>query len=119
MTLEQAISDFPLTGLDSQVLMDQEGAFQMCLRFLSTVDKTKQVNDRAQSGRLKHCVEDPSNFGLGIPSRYHGYVYEGTFILAALASGFTRFAEKGRLRSRFNMSERSLRRRAKEWAAED
>ena len=56
---------------------DQKKAYQLCLQFLEGVEKTKGFNHKRASYGYKHYVE-------GRPHR--GYVYEGTFILAAIAA---------------------------------
>jgi len=114
MTLNQAVKKFTVAGLDVSALEGQEKAFQNCLSFLDGIEKTRLQNRRRGSYGYKHIVENPSgNFGIrSSQDFYTGYIYEGTFILAALASGFT-MQQSGRgLKATFNISERGLRRRA-------
>lgn len=92
---------------------DQESAFQECLRFLAGVEKRKGKNRSRGSYGLKHKVERPCD---GV---YNGYVYEGTFIVAALVSGFTRWQPRvGSISSWFNMTEGSLNRRCDDYKTE-
>jgi hypothetical protein len=114
MTLKQATKKFTVTGLDASALQHQDSAFQRCLAFLDGVEKLQTQNRRHSSYGLKHVVENPSG-RFGIPSSqdfYFGYVYEGTFILAALASGFTMQQVDRGLNATFNISERGIRRKA-------
>ena len=81
---------YPVAGLDEAALVGQEGAFQTCMAFLRGMDKAKRQYWRSSYG-LKHIVEFPAG-RYDIPCTldcYNGYIYEGSFILAALASGFT------------------------------
>jgi len=119
-TLQTAAKQFPIRGLDPAHLAGQEEAFDMCVDFLLGIEKTKGLNRRHSSYRLKHTVENPSRI-VHIPTKqeaYGGYVYEGTFILAALACGFEMRQGGNGLSSTFNISERGLRRRAREVANE-
>jgi hypothetical protein len=87
------------------------------LSFLEGVEKTTAQNKRYDSYCLKHIVENPAgSFDIPCSPRcYSTYISEG-FILAALASGFT-MKQPGRLpTATFNISERSLKNRAKEFA---
>jgi hypothetical protein len=116
MTLLQAAHTYDVTGLDRSLLDNQEDAFQTCLSFLEGVEKSNGRHTQSNSYGLKHIVENPSG-RFGIPSSqdcYNGYIYEGTFILAALASGFT-MEQHGHLRADFNISQRGLCPRAKEF----
>jgi hypothetical protein len=82
------------------------------------VERTKGQNRKHDSYGLKHIVENPAGrFGIpSLPRCYSTYIPEGIFILAALASGFT-MKQPGRLpTATFNISERSLKNRAKEFA---
>ena len=90
---------------------DQKEAYHLCLQFLEGIEKTNNLNRKHTSYGYKHYVE-------GRPHR--GYVYEGTFILAALAAGFQVMQlRKGCLASILNISERSLRKRVRrEWSPE-
>src|SRR5438105_1609821 len=118
MTLSQAAQNYPVAGLNHSKLEGQEEAFQTCLSFLEGVEKTKRPHKWRGSYGLKHIVENPAG-RFGIPSSvdcYTTYIYEGTFILAALASGFSMVQSGEYLHVTFNMSERSLRRRAREFA---
>jgi hypothetical protein len=112
MTLKQAAAKFKVAGLDSLALKNQDEAFQRCLTFLDGIEKRRTLNRSGDS--LKHIVENPSG-RFGVPSSqdfYTGYVYEGTFVLAALASGFTaQPIVHGSLKSWFNISQRGIRRR--------
>lgn len=118
MTLNEAADLFHVNGLHREQLHDQEGAFAVCLDFLAGVGKTKGQNERRSSYGLKHIVERPSGrFGMPrAPEVYRGFIYEGTFILAALASGFSMKQLGQSLRSTFNISERSFRQRARDFA---
>jgi hypothetical protein len=120
MTLQEASRKFIVAGLDQSALTTQEDAFATCMSFLAGVARIKGQNRHHTSYGLKHIVEHPGGH-FGIPSSaggYHGYIYEGTFILAALASGFTPAQPGKHLKATFNMSERDLKRRAKEFATE-
>jgi hypothetical protein len=89
---------------------DQKDAYQLSRQFLSGAAKTKGLNHNHTTYGYKHCVE-------GHPHR--GYVYEGTFILAAIAVGFQVIQpRKGCLASILNISERSLKRACREWSRE-
>jgi len=90
---------------------DQKKAYQLSLQFLSGTEKTDGLNRNHTTYGYKHYVE-------GRPHR--GYVYEGTFILAAIAAGFQVVQlRKGCLASILNISQRSLRRRVRrEWSPE-
>jgi hypothetical protein len=114
MTLTQATKKYKVAGLDTALLKNQDEAFQRCLTFLDGIEKIRTLNRRGDS--LKHIVENPSHVcGSHSQDFYTGYVYEGTFILAALASGFTaQPIVPGGLKSWFNISQRGIRRRAKE-----
>ncbi len=116
MKLFKAAQTFNVAALDESKLKGQEEAFQTCLAFLKGVEKSKTQNRTTGSYGLKHLVENPSGH-YGISSSkdcYAGYVYEGTLILAALASGFG-IQQHGRtLKTTFNIHEPSLRKRAKE-----
>lgn len=78
MNLQQAAKSFVVQGLDPENLKGQEEAFQRCVLFLAGMKKTKTQNNGHTSYGLKHTVE----------RAYDCYVYEGTFLLAAMASGF-------------------------------
>jgi len=117
MTLSQAAQHYHVTGLDQSLLNEQKEAFQTCLTFLEGVEKSNGRHTGSNSYGLKHIVENPSG-RFGIPASqdcYNGYIYEGTLILAALASGFT-ISQRGHLHADLNISERCVRRRAKEFA---
>ena len=115
MTLKQAAQKFTIAGLDKSALVNQDEAFERCLTFLDGIEKIRTLNRSGDS--LKHMVENPSGH-FGVPSSqdfYTGYVYEGTFILAALASGFrAQPIVPGSLKSWFNISQRGIRRRVME-----
>jgi hypothetical protein len=118
MTLAEATQTYSVAGLDPATLTREEEAFETCLSFLESVEKTKGQNRRHDSYGFKHIVENPSRY-FGIPFSvrcYSTYIPEGIFILAALASGFT-MRQPGRLpTATFNISERSLKKRAKDFA---
>lgn len=119
MELKKAIEQFggEVNKLDPKHLKNQEEAFQTCLSFLDGVDKSKAFNNTYSSYSLKHIVETPAGrFGIPSNSKYNGYIYEGTFILAALASGFRVKQGKG-LKAAFDISTKSLKTRTKEFAA--
>ena len=129
MTLQEAIKQFPFPQLDQRLLnrSDQERAFQLCRAFLRDIPKTKHVNKCFTNVGLKHIVENPSRHTNGaILSECDSdwYVYEGTFLLAALSLGFK--AEQGPFRAQWfpqnppnliNISGIGLRKRCKEIAA--
>ena len=120
MTLQQATETFSVVRLDHSILLNQNEAFQTCLSFLEGIPKTKTQNRWHSSYWYKHLVENPAG-RLDIPSSpdaYSCYIYEGTFILAALVSGFTMQQWGDRLKVSFNISERGLRRRAREVATQ-
>jgi hypothetical protein len=118
MTLAQAIQTYPVAGLRQSALEGQEEAFETCLSFLAGVKKTKAQNKRRDSYGLKHIVENPAGrFGIpDSPRCYSAYISQDTFILAALASGFTMKPWGRAPNATFNISERSLKNRAKEFA---
>src|SRR6266496_40871 len=96
--------------LDGEMLNreDQKKAYELCLEFLQGVEKSRRMNHEHTSYGYKHMVE-------GIP--YRGYVYEGTFILAALEAGFTmRQLHPDCLKAVLNIKERSLMKRIREWS---
>jgi len=116
MTLKQAAEIYSVAGLDPSDLINQEEAFQACLSFLEGIPKTKTQNRWHSSYGYKHIVEDPAG-RYDIPSSlrcYCCYIYEGTFILAALLSGFTMQQRGNHLKATFNISERGLRKRTRE-----
>jgi hypothetical protein len=79
---------------------DEEKAYQLCLKFLDGVEKAKRINYEHTTYGYKHMVE-------GWPHR--GYVYEGTFIIAAFEAGFTlKQLRRGCLKSVLNTNEQSL-----------
>jgi hypothetical protein len=108
MTLNEAAQKFGLAGLDPSVIHKQEGAFAACRSFLQDISQTKGQNRRHHSGSLKHLVE----------RSYHDHIYEGTFILAAVSMGFTPAFSCDGSRATFNISERDLARRAREYSPE-
>ena len=118
MTLKEAAETYSVAGLDHSHLINQEEAFQTCLSFLEGIPKTKTQNRWHSSYGYKHIVESPAG-RYGIPSSvdcYSCYIYEGTFILAALVSGFTMQQPGNHLKASFNILERGLRKRATEVA---
>lgn len=120
MTFKNAIKAYSSSKFDTEMLQDQETAYKKCLEFLEGVTKIKRQNATRTSYGLKHIVESPSGrFGIPKSSQcYNGYVYEGTFILAALASGFTAKQIGKGLSVTFNISEPSLQQRTKIFADE-
>ena len=116
MTLQQAAERFSVSGLNLANLQNQDEAFENCLSFLKGIKKIRRQNCKRATYSYKHMVENPSGeWGVSNSNdHYTGYVYEGTFILAALAAGFTRKQRGSGLRSTFNISEPGLRRRALE-----
>jgi hypothetical protein len=97
-------------NIDANMLFqfDQPKAYELCLEFLKSVEKSKRMNHLHTSYGYKHMVE-------GQPHR--GYVYEGTFILAALEAGFKmRQLEEDWIRAVFNIKESSLMKRIGEWS---
>jgi hypothetical protein len=113
LSLSEAANTFVISGLGGALLLGQEKAYETCLAFLRFIGKSKNQNRRHSSYRLKHIVELPSRLEgpMSGAERYHGYIYEGTFILAALASGFTMEQKGKHLGVTFNICERTLRRR--------
>lgn len=112
MTLQDAAEKFTVPGLIAEQLKGQEPAFQSCISFLRGIRKTKRQNmDRTTYG-LKHMVESPARY-IDSPTDHPGpgYVYEGTFLLAAFASGFTPKPLGKGITSTLNISSRDLRRR--------
>lgn len=109
MNLDEACRRFAVPGLNQANLEGQERAFQTCLLFLGGIGKTKAQNRRT-SIKIKHLVESPTgNFGIPSDTDCHSsYVYEGTLVLAALASGFTSKQLNSGLSVTFNMAERDL-----------
>src|SRR5271170_7547748 len=119
MTIQDAAKKFKVNGLKISALKNQGEAFQNCLSFLSGVEKIQRQNRNYTSYGLKHIVENPSG-RFGTPSShdfYTGYIYEGTFILAALTAGFTMHQySQTSLFASFNVSEQGIRRRVMEIA---
>ncbi len=118
-TIQAAAVAFDVQGLDSAMIAKQQEAYELCLEFLEGIDSIRSFNRSHTSYGLKHFVENPAG-RMGVPSDldcYSLYVYEGTFILAALACGFEMEQTGKGLTTIFNMSERSLKRRTKEIAA--
>jgi len=70
----------------------QAKAWDRCVEFLETVEKAETMNKRYTSKDLVAMVRNPTGeYGrFGIPPKKLPYVsvYEGTFILAAIACGF-------------------------------
>jgi hypothetical protein len=124
MTLREAAREFShrIPGFDPGALNGQDEAYERCQDFLREIEKTRSAFNRTDSYKLKHFVEDPTgNSGIGGgEARHCCYVYEGTFILAALACGFVirHPAESRVMNVRFNLSQISLAARAKRWADE-
>jgi hypothetical protein len=98
MTLRQAFQCYSVRGIDPSMLHGQEGAFAKCLSFFADLKKTRAQNRRHSTYGLKHRVE----------RLYHAFVYEGTFILAGLASGFAMEQRGNHMKASFAFSERSL-----------
>jgi hypothetical protein len=118
-TIRAATAAFDVQGLDPSLLTKQQEAYELCLEFLDGIESIRTFNRSHTSYRLKHVVENPAG-RMGIPSDpdcYSLYVYEGTFILAALAASFQMKQTENGLTAIFNISERSLKRRTKEVAA--
>ena len=117
-TIQAAAAAFDLQGLDPAMIAKQQDAYELCLEFLEGIERIRTFNRSHTSYGLKHFVENPAG-RMGVPSEqdcYSGYVYEGTFILAALASGFQMKQTGKGLTAIFNISERSLKRRTREVA---
>jgi len=123
ITLKEAQKEFKSHGLDPKGFAEvppQEEAFQGCLEFLQGIRKTSTFNNRSSYG-LKHLVERNID-----PHVYFTYVYEGTCILAALASGFkartvvedSDLLEDRGLNCWFNIYDEDLKRRNREWGEE-
>jgi hypothetical protein len=108
---KQNLPQLYLALLDGNLLNQEDQktkAYQLCLEFLRGVEKTRHMNRFHTSYGYKHLVE-------GRPHR--GYVYEGTFVMAALDEGFTmKRLHPLSIKALFNISERSLKRRLKEWS---
>ena len=113
ITLANAAKAYWFPGLDPLSLRRQEGAFEICLSFLQRIRMTKSQNLRYDSSALTQIVENPEgHFGIPVlpQVRRCWYIYEGTFILAALASDFKMVQpRRGYLNVNFNICERSLR----------
>jgi hypothetical protein len=113
ITLADAAETHWFPELDRDSLRGQEGAFGICLSSLQVIRKTKSQNLRYDSYALTQIVENPAgHFGLPawLKCRRCRYIYEGTLILAALASGFKMVQpRRGYLNVTFNICERSLR----------
>ncbi|WP_428304993.1 hypothetical protein [Lacipirellula sp.] len=104
LTLEEVIEAHPTLGEagfgvgTSEGLLETRGQFDAVCDLLANVEPTKTINRKHASYGLKHVFE------LLTPERYLG---EGTFIAAAIASGFT--CERGQRNScQFNMAEKSI-----------
>lgn len=114
--IQDAATAFNVQGLDCSMIENQQDAYEVCLEFLKGLVPIKSLNRRHTSYGLKHIVENPAG-RMGVPSDsdcYSLYVYEGTFILAALSSGFQMKQFRGGLTAIFNISEKSLKQRALE-----
>ena len=103
MNLKEASEKFPRKGCDLKTIRetkDQDRAFKACLDWLAGLKPIRNSNRRHGTYGLKHMVERASQL----------YIYEGTFILAALASGFSvRDIVPGGRSGFLNVSELSLR----------
>jgi hypothetical protein len=82
--------------------LSESACFDRCVDLLGTMDKLKGINTRYGSYGLKHVFE--RYLYLFVPN---GYVANGTFILAALASGFKHERING-LNALFNISQKSI-----------
>jgi hypothetical protein len=107
MTLKEASQKYPTVAVADLINSRQQDAFAYCLSFLQGVSKTKGPNRRYYSGTLKHRLE----------KSYHDRIDERTFILAALASDFTPTRLANGSQTMFNISERDLQRRLKEFSS--
>jgi len=118
MNLQEAISRYSVPEIDLEALKGQEESFSLSMELLDGVAKTKTQNRRHSSYGYKHMIENPSSKcpSPRPPEVYLNYTYEGTFILAAIASGFERRQHSDGLTSSFNISERSLMARLREFA---
>jgi|ERR1044071_9887639 hypothetical protein len=116
MTLKQAIEQFPVAGLDLLALKGQDDAFARCLSFLDGIEQGNSQNRSHTSYGFKHMVENPSRYVPYSVYAYTGYVYEGTFVLAALVSGFVMRPLGNSIKATFNISERGRQRRLRELA---
>jgi hypothetical protein len=110
MTLQEASKAFQVTGLNTAALTNQEEVFRAYLSFFQGIETIKNQNKRSTSHVLKDIFENSSPFGT-LSARTHDYVYEGTVILAALASGLTMHQAGSGLTATFNIAERGLQRR--------
>jgi hypothetical protein len=120
LTLEAAIKRFRLPGLDPIVYQpEQQDAFDACRVFLRGLPKIKNQNRRHGSYGYKHMVEQPARhmgtISYGNARSSGVYVYEGTFVLAALSLGFTAKPMRAHCTS-INVSETALRKRVEELA---
>mgnify|MGYP000197253288 FL=1 len=124
------------TGLDIDFMREQGGqekAFDNCIEFLKRVKRTKNPSVRTYgscSGYFKHLIESPFNSLSGsfrwklerdhrcgrMPNIeemkiYTGYVYKGTFNMAARSMGFICDKDKyypHSLNIRWNIAKRGL-----------
>lgn len=104
-----ALALFPTRGVTDADLTEQGDAFQWCLDLFNSLQKTKRINWNFSSYGLKHLVENPTGrYGVcpTIDSAYRGYVFEGTLVLAAKATGFD--VSGPGLNVAFNFSKASL-----------
>lgn len=106
-------------GIDEAALSGQAEAHSCCCQFLSLLEQRQTINTRHDSYGYKHMVETPGSFcdTQGNSDSYTTYVYEGTFILAAIACGFRWKQAGSRLHVTFNFSERSLKAGIRQLAA--
>jgi hypothetical protein len=97
-------------GIDEAHLVGQTQAYGYCCDFVSSLEKRKTINTQHGSYSLKHMVENPSGyFDVPKDGRFSTvYVYEGTFILAAISHGFDWKQMESRMNVVFNVSEKSL-----------
>ena len=78
-------------------LLDSAEACTKCCEWLQNVEKTKAINDHANSYGLKHVAEVDI-----------GYITNGSFIAAAIHSGFEYNVTPGSPNVTFNMSTGSI-----------
>jgi len=78
-------------------LLDNTEEFERLCEWLKPIDKIKSINKNHTSYGLKHLAE-----------KTIGYSTNGTFIAAAIYSGFDIRTDKDSPNSQFNMSEKSL-----------
>lgn len=107
ITITEALLRYPTAGFNPDYLEGQEAAFQTCLDFLEDVERMGRTSLYTNSDTVVKVIQ--ASIG--------GFVYEGTYILAAAVMGFTRHQPRGeQFRAYFNMSGPSLQKRLAHYA---